>query len=75
IFYGKPWQAFLEGVKRAENEMKVEVNCLATQELTEEIYHKVESLDIPQNLICVKGSRGMETEKVIKRLVKTFPSK
>ncbi|MCK6599580.1 MAG: UDP-N-acetylmuramoyl-tripeptide--D-alanyl-D-alanine ligase, partial [Bdellovibrionaceae bacterium] len=31
IFYGKPWQAFLEGVKRAVNEMKVEVNCLATQ--------------------------------------------
>lgn len=77
FFYGKPCQAFAQGVALAQATMSAQTAtpCFVYPEFNQEIITKIQNLESADSLICVKGSRGMKTEKVVQGLVKTFPSK
>lgn len=71
FFFGKPFNDFKSGVVEANNK----VQCHAFDNFSSEIVEKIKQLESPESLICVKGSRGMKTERVVQGLCQTFTSK
>lgn len=71
FFYGKPWKEFKEGV----DSVKKMQNIFCYSDFSNEIVTKIKELETADSLICIKGSRGMKTERVVQGLVKTFSGK
>lgn len=68
FFYGKPGAAFKAGV----NSSSFKGSCFIYEDFNAEIVEKIRSLEQPNTLICVKGSRGMKTERVVQGLASSF---
>lgn len=71
FFFGKPYIEFKSGVEEANRN----IHCYAFDSFSVEIIEKIKQFESPDSLICVKGSRGMKTERVVQGLSQTFASK
>ncbi|MBN8535944.1 MAG: UDP-N-acetylmuramoyl-tripeptide--D-alanyl-D-alanine ligase [Deltaproteobacteria bacterium] len=71
FFYGKPWKEFKEGVDSVNKSQ----NIFYYPDFNNEMITKIKELETSESLICIKGSRGMKTERVVQGLVKTFSGK
>lgn len=71
FFYGKPFQEFEAGVR----EINQNLPCYSYASFQTEIIEKLQLLETSASLICVKGSRGMKTERVVQGLSTSFVSK
>lgn len=71
FFFGKPFQEFKAGASEANQN----IQCHCYDSFQPEIVEKLKQLETPESLICVKGSRGMKTERVVQGLSQTFTSK
>lgn len=67
VFYGSSWQKFKDAF---EGSTKTQV--WASAEIDENLINKLKTDFKAGDLIAIKGSRGMKTEKVVSLLVKAF---
>lgn len=68
IFYGPSWQQFKSAFSAGTNRTQV----WASEKMDEKIIYEVSSNFKSGDLVAIKGSRGMKTEKVVSMLVQAF---
>tara|TARA_B110001454_G_scaffold219111_1_gene250084 strand:- start:93506 stop:94936 length:1431 start_codon:yes stop_codon:yes gene_type:complete len=68
VFYGPSWKQFKDAFDTASAKPQV----WATEKMDESIINEIKRDLKPGDLVAIKGSRGMKTEKVVSLLVKAF---
>lgn len=68
VFYGPSWKRFRDAFDGNSTKTRV----WATEKMDESIINEIKKNLKPGDLIAIKGSRGMKTEKVVSLLIQTF---
>ncbi|OYZ23812.1 MAG: hypothetical protein B7Y39_03565 [Bdellovibrio sp. 28-41-41] len=68
VFYGPSWKQFKEAFDNTSAKPRV----WATEKMDESIINEIKNDLKPGDLVAIKGSRGMKTEKVVSLLVQAF---
>lgn len=67
VFYGPSWKKFKEAFDNADKPQ-----VWATEKMDEGVISEIKKDLKPGDLVAIKGSRGMKTEKVVSLLVQAF---